>query len=154
MRSGRIEVSDQKKKPFSYSRTVAWGDCDPARMIYTPRVIDYAYAAVEAWYREVVGITWMVSNFQMDTGVPTVRLECDYISAPRPDDVIDMAVRVERVGRASLTLAVDGLGTDGKHYFKARFVGCFVASQAHTSKEIPPEFRERIAAYQAACGDA
>lgn len=146
-------MSDQKKKPFAYRRAVAWGDCDPARMIYTPRVIDYAYEAVEAWYREVVGITWLQSNFEMDTGIPTVRVECDFIAAPRPDDVIAMEVRVERIGRASLTLAVDGLAADGKHYFKARFVGCFVASKAHTTKEMPEEFRERIAAYQAACGD-
>ena len=42
--------------PFTVTRTVKWGDCDPAGIIYTPRVLDYAMEIVEAWYREVLGV--------------------------------------------------------------------------------------------------
>ncbi len=38
--------------PFTVTRTVRWGDCDPAGIIYTPRVLDYAMEILEAWYRE------------------------------------------------------------------------------------------------------
>ncbi len=35
--------------PFTVTRTVKRGDCDPAGIIYTPRVLDYAMEALEAW---------------------------------------------------------------------------------------------------------
>ncbi len=34
--------------PFAVTRTVKWGDCDPAGIIYTPRVLDYAMEILEA----------------------------------------------------------------------------------------------------------
>ena len=35
--------------PFVYPRRVAFGDCDPARIFYAPRAIEYAVEAAEAW---------------------------------------------------------------------------------------------------------
>ena len=35
-------------RPFTVMRTVRWGDCDPAGIIYTPRVLDYAMEILEA----------------------------------------------------------------------------------------------------------
>jgi 4-hydroxybenzoyl-CoA thioesterase len=139
--------------PFTFERTVRWGDCDPAGIIYTPRVLDLVLEALEAWYRDVVGVSWIKLNFEMGMGVPTVRLETDFIRAPKPDQVLRLEVRVERLGRSSLTCVVTAVDAEGLHYFRAVLVGCFVARPDFTSTEIPSEFRERIAAYQAACGD-
>ncbi len=52
--------------PFTVTRTVKWGDCDPAGIIYTPRVLDYAMEILEAWYREVVGVPWLVLNPELE----------------------------------------------------------------------------------------
>ena len=156
MRAGRRgetgEVADGGM-PFSVKRIVNWGDCEPARMIYTPRVIDYAVEAVEAWYREVIGISWMRSNFTMDTSLPTVHLECDFIRPPHPESEIDMRVRVERLGKSSITLLVDGLNDDGEPYFKVKLVTCYISLGGLKPIAIPDDFRAPIAAYQAACGD-
>ena len=149
---GRGKVAD-KGLPFSVKRIVNWGDCDPARMIYTPRVIDYAVEAVEAWYREVIGISWMRSNFSMDTSLPTVRVECDFIRPPHPESEIDMQVRVERLGKSSITLLVDGLNDDGEPYFKVKLVTCYIFLGGLKPIAIPDDFRTPIAAYQAACGN-
>ena len=147
------EVADSGM-PFSVKRIVNWGDCDPARMIYTPRVIDYAVEAMEAWYREVVGISLMHANFTMDTSLPTVRIECDFIRPPHPESQIDMQVRVERLGKSSITVLVDGLNDDGDPYFKVKLVTCYISLGVLKPIDIPDDFRAPIAAYQAACGDA
>jgi acyl-CoA thioesterase FadM len=122
-------------------------------MIYTPRVIDYAIEAVEAWYREVIGISWMRSNFSMDTSLPTVRVECDFIRPPHPESEIDMQVRVERLGKTSITVLIDGLNDDGEPYFKVKLVTCYIALGELKPIDIPDDFRSPIAAYQTACGD-
>ena len=57
--------------PFSVRRTVIWGDCDPAGIVYTPRVLDYAMEILEAWYREVLGVSWLKLNREMGMGAPT-----------------------------------------------------------------------------------
>jgi 4-hydroxybenzoyl-CoA thioesterase len=143
----------EDNKPFSMKRIVNWGDCDPAGMIYTPRAIDYAVEAIEEWYREVVGISWMHINFTMDTCLPTVRVECDFIHPPYPRTEIDMQVRVESLGKSSLTLLIDGLNDDGEPYFKVKLVTCFVSRSEFKPVDTPGDVRAPIAAYQAACGD-
>ncbi len=144
---------EKSGRPFSVKRTVKWGDCDPAGIIYTPRVFDYLVESLEAWFREVVGVSWMELNWEMNMGMPMVRVECDFVRAPRPDQEIEVEVRVRKLGAASVTYALTGHDGAGQHYFRATLVGCFIARPDFKPTRVPDEFRARIAAYQAACGD-
>ena len=64
-----------------------------------------------------------------------------------------MQVRVERLGKSSITVLVDGLNDDGEPYFKVKLVTCYISLGGLTPIVIPDDFRAPIAAYQAACGD-
>ena len=144
---------DSSTKPFSIKRMVRWGDCDPAGIIYSPRVFDYAIEAVEAWNREVLGVSWTKLIGEMGMGAPMVRAECDYLHPPKPDQELEIDVRIERLGRSSLTYLVRGF--DGnRDYFRVQLVSCFVARPEFKSTEIPPPLRQRIAASRDACGDS
>ncbi len=144
---------DRSGKPFSIKRMVRWGDCDPAGIIYSPRVFDYAVEAVEAWNREVLGVAWTELIGEMGMGAPMVRAECDYLHPLKPDQEIEVDVRIEKLGRSSLSYLVRGF--DGnRDYFKARLVSCFVARPEFKSIEIPSPLRQRIAAYRDAFGDS
>ena len=70
------------------------------------------------------------------------------------DDAVRIEVRVLRVGRSSATYQATALGADGEHYYRATLVACFIARPEFKSAEIPADVRERMLAYQAACGDA
>ncbi len=137
--------------PFSVTRTVKWGECDPAGIIYTPRVLDYAMEALEAWFREVIGVPWLTMNREMGMGVPTVRAEMDFLAAPAPDQDIVTDLRVESLGRASITFLVTGRDGTGREFFRVKLVSCFITRPAFKPTAIPGDFRERIAAYQEAC---
>lgn len=138
-------------RPFTVMRTVKWGDCDPAGIIYTPRVLDYAMEILEAWYREVVGVPWLKLNREMSMGAPTVRAELDFLDAPYPDQDMVLDLLVEDLGRSSLTFLVTGRDRAGKEFFRAKLISCFVSRPAFKSTAIPQEFRDRIHAYQKAC---
>jgi 4-hydroxybenzoyl-CoA thioesterase len=121
---------------FAVKRIVSWGDCDPAGIIYTPRAFDFATEALEAFWRDVIGVNWMDLNWVRHMGAPTVRAECDFIKALKPDMAIEIEVRVLKLGSASLTC-----------------VACTIARPDFKATPIPPDMRARIEAYRAACGD-
>ncbi len=140
--------------PFSVMRRVKWGECDPAGIIYTPRVLDYAMEVVEAWFQETVGVTWLTLNREMGMGAPTVRAELDFLRAPRPDQDLVLNLRVENLGRSSIRLLVTGVDQTGREMFRVKLVSCIVSRPAFKPIAIPDEFRASIQAYQKACDDA
>jgi 4-hydroxybenzoyl-CoA thioesterase len=140
--------------PFAVTHRVGWGDCDPAGIIYTPRVLDYAMETLEAWCREVLGVPWLKLNREMSMGAPTVRVEIDFLGAPGPDQLVITELRVENLGNSSVTYRVAGHDGNGREFYRARLVSCFVTRPAFEATPVPDDFRRRILAYQKACGDA
>jgi 4-hydroxybenzoyl-CoA thioesterase len=138
---------------FAVKRIVSWGDCDPAGIIYTPRAFDFATEALEAFWRDVIGVNWMDLNWVRHMGAPTVRAECDFIKALKPDMAIEIEVRVLKLGSASLTFGLTCRDVAGDAYFKATYVACTIARPDFKATPIPPDMRARIEAYRAVCGD-
>jgi len=138
-------------QPIRISQTVSWGHCDPAGIIYTPRVLDYAMETLETWNREILGVPWFKLNRELSLGFPTVKAELDFVKPPAVDDVVTLKLDVLAVGRSSLTTLVTGQDGAGEDYFRVRIVSCLISVPEYTSTEIIPEFRQRILAYQAAC---
>ena len=139
--------------PFRRRRPCRWGDCDPAGIIYTPRTFDYAVELLESWYRDYLGVTWMTLNWEMHMGAPMVRAECDYIRAPRPDEDVTLELRIDRLGRSSITYVILATDGGGRHLFRVTLVSCIIERPDFRSLAIPPEIRGRMEAYRAACGD-
>lgn len=128
---------------------VAWGDCDPAGILYTPRVFDYCNETLEGWFRDVLGRSWF-TMIQQGKGSPMVRVECDFIRPMPPDLALDVALRIERLGGSSASFLIEGNGPDGEAHFRARYVVCFTDLSAGRAMAIPPELRERAEAYERA----
>ncbi len=138
---------------FKIVRTVSWGDCDPAGIIYTPRVLDYAMETLEAWNREVLGIPWIKLNRDMSLGMPTVRAEMDFMGAPAPDEEVLTELRVERIGRSSITFLINGESRDGRELFRVKVTSCVISRPAFKSTPIPEAILQRIHDYREACGE-
>lgn len=132
---------------YVHRQRVAWGDCDPAGILYTPRVFDYCNETLEGWYRDVLGSPWM-DMVAAGTGSPMVHVECDFIRPMVPDLELAIAVRIERLGASSLTFLIDGDGPEGAAHFRAKYVVCITDSQAGKAIPIPAALRERAEAYE------
>jgi 4-hydroxybenzoyl-CoA thioesterase len=140
--------------PFTVQRRIAWGECDPARIGYTPRTADYAVEAVEAWYETVLGVSWVELADRYDLDAPFVYIDCDYLRPLLASQIIHLQVLVTSAEQSSISFAVIGESSDGAPCFIARLVGCFVERNRVASIPIPPEFRQRIENYQEQCGEA
>jgi 4-hydroxybenzoyl-CoA thioesterase len=134
-----------------YTRThrVAWGDCDPAGILYTPRVFDYCNQTLECWYRDVLGSPWM-KMIAGGTGSPMVHVECDFIRQMAPDLELVVSIRIERLGTSSMTFLIDGVGPQGDAHFAAKYVVCITDFKTAAAIPIPPDLRERAEAYERA----
>jgi 4-hydroxybenzoyl-CoA thioesterase len=139
--------------PLALNHRVVWGDCDPAGIIYTPRVLDYAMETLEKWYVEVLQVPWMKLNREMDMGAPTVRAEIDFLDAPAPGDEIVSELRVEAVGGSSVTYMVAGHDGGERQFYRCKIISCFVARPEFRATPVPDSFRERIDAYRKGCGE-
>ena len=132
--------------PFSQSRIVRWGDCDPAGIIYTPRILDYAIETVEACLREVMGASWNVMREQHNIGGPTVHFECDIRKPLAPDMAVDLVLTLEKLGRSSMTSRIVCVDAEGVEYFRVLLVNCFVTGDSPTDIRALPiseTWRER-----------
>jgi 4-hydroxybenzoyl-CoA thioesterase len=138
---------------FSFRRRVAFGECDPARIYYTPRAVDFAVEAVEAWYEAVLGVSWcaLIKRHELDANFTQVN--CRYLRPLVPSQVIQVKVRITGVGSANVKFQVTGEGNSGEAYFQVTLVACFVDRNRSASIPIPRDYRERIETYRALTGE-
>ena len=131
------------------TRTVKWGDCDPAGILYTPRVFDYITEAVEQWFHDVGGVHWM-EMIGDGRGAPTVHTSVDFRTPMEPGLLLNVSVLLEKLGGSSLSFRVLGDGADGTRYFEGKLVSVTIDFATRRSVPIPPDLRARAEAYAAA----
>jgi acyl-CoA thioesterase FadM len=128
--------------PFVHRRIVVWGDTDPATIVYTGRFLDFMLEAIEALLRERVGTDWYRLNIDEKTGTPFVNVGLDFKSPVTPREPLDIRVLVARVGRSSVTFAIQGSGAESgvlKFTGSATFV--FVTTADARPCDIPAAYR-------------
>jgi acyl-CoA thioesterase FadM len=141
--------------PFRVRRVVKWGESDPAGIVYTARFLDYAMETLEAWFAETVGTHWYTMNIENRTGSPAVHVSLDFFAPLTCFDPFTMALSVEHIGRSAYTVMVDGYNDKDDHCFQVKIVAAIVSkTDGMKAIPIPPEYRERMEAYQHACEQA
>jgi len=138
---------------FTYTRTIAFGECDSARVLYTPRAVDFAVEAVESWFDEIVGVSWseLVTVHRLEATI--LSMECDYLKPMTAGQTIRVQLRV--VDGAAGLLTVSALAERGPRelVFRVRFEICLSSLADRAAVAIPAPFRESIRLYRLHCGD-
>jgi len=130
--------------PFFYRRRVAFGECDPARIYYTPRAVDYAVEAVEAWYGSVLGISFAELIDRRGLEASFMRVDCDFVRPLVAGQVFRMRVKVGGIEGENIRFHVEGENDSGEPYFRVDLLACFAERKGHAPVPIPPEHRKRI----------
>jgi len=133
--------------PFVHSRSVGWSDTDPAQIVFTGQVPGMALDAYEAWLKAVIGVNWYELNLDHSVGMPFVHLSCDFKSPITPRSKLLLPVFVEKIGRSSLSMRVEG-HQDERFCFTSSLISTFVRSRALKTIPIPTNIRANIERYQ------
>jgi 4-hydroxybenzoyl-CoA thioesterase len=92
-------------------RTLAWGECDPAGIIFYPN-----------YYRFMDEATWALfasAGYDADRmraehfSLPLVDSRCEFMSSPKFGDDIELRSQVSKWGRSSFSLSHDFVLADG-----------------------------------------
>ena len=136
-----------KEKPFSRERFVRWGDCDPAGIIYAPRVYEYALETLEEFYMEILGSSWMDLKVGAIVGTPVLRAEIEYIRPLVPEQQFMVSIDIRDIGDSTVTYEMYGIDDSGIRYFRVKVVMCFISQESFESTEIPDDIRKGLLKY-------
>ncbi len=138
-------------KVFSAEYPILFAHCDPAGIVYFPRFFDLLHRAMEDWF--TFGLEERFADFIMRKrlGIPTVATQVDFVGPARFGDLLRIELRVLKLGRSSIELAIDAFVGE-QPCFKARHTVCCFSQQTLKAVPLPDDLRDRIAAYVAAPG--
>jgi acyl-CoA thioester hydrolase len=121
-------------QPFVWQSRVAFVDTDASQRIHYTAMLKH-FEAAESEFLRSLGFSYRDMK-KLGLDWPRVHVDCDYFSPPFYDDLMDIAVSVERVGRTSFTLAFD-VTIAGVQVSKGRItVVCVRDGKAHPLPEV------------------
>ena len=80
-------------------------------------------------------------------GFPIVKLECDFIAPSKIGEIITLALKLERLGKSSMAIAVD-CRHQKEERLRAKFVLVAMDLDAQRAQPIPENLRELMLAFR------
>jgi 4-hydroxybenzoyl-CoA thioesterase len=124
---------------------VRFGDCDPAGIVYYPKLYHYCHVAFEQCWAGALGICYAELIGIRRLGFPTVHVETDFLSPARYGDLVDIDVWVSRIGRSSVVFEFGGRVGD-RPVFRSTHTKVCVSLERFERVDIPDEHREALTA--------
>ncbi|GLK45824.1 MULTISPECIES: acyl-CoA thioesterase [Novosphingobium] len=131
--------------PFTTSTQVRFAHVDPAGIVFYPRYFEMLNGAVEDWFAQDLGMDFASMHLEHHIGVPTVKLDVEFVSPSRLGDRLEMTVTAKRLGRTSCGIEVVFAG-EGRDRLRAQVVLVCMDLNDHRPVEWPVHVRERIEA--------
>jgi 4-hydroxybenzoyl-CoA thioesterase len=130
---------------YTRHQPVEFNHCDPAGRVFYPRYFEMVNSVVENFFAEIVGRSFATMHVGADNGVPTVEIATTFPAASRLGEVLSFALRVVRIGGASLELAHEAR-CGGAVRLTARQVVVWI--EGGRARPWPDDMRAALAAYQ------
>ena len=92
--------------PFHTTRRVEFGDTDMAGIVHFANFFRFMEAA-ECDFLRSRGLSVKMDWQGQAIGFPRVSASCDYVKPARFEEVLDVAVRIDRIGKKSVTYAFE-----------------------------------------------
>src|SRR5919197_4687029 len=88
--------------PFRTTRRVEFADTDMAGIVHFANFFRYMEAA-EVEFLRSLGLSVAMAYGEEKLGFPRVAASCDYLRPARFQDLLDVAVTIQKIGRKSVT---------------------------------------------------
>jgi YbgC/YbaW family acyl-CoA thioester hydrolase len=131
--------------PFHISKRIEFHETDMAGIVHFSNFFRYMEMAEREFLR-ARGVSFTLPWEGERIGFPRVSASCDYVKPARFDDVLDIAVTIDRLGEKSVTYAFE-FTRDGDVLARGKVtsVCCRVGpDHALEAITIPASYRERL----------
>ncbi|MDX9669121.1 MULTISPECIES: acyl-CoA thioesterase [unclassified Pseudomonas] len=117
------------------NRTVLFGDCDPAGVVYTPRFSYFAVEAIGIALDRWVGAPGLRTLMGFNILPPVRAMSIELLAPVTWDDEMIIKVGVAKLGEHSFTFLVEGFSGKGVLSFTANITHVCISPD---SKEVVP----------------
>lgn len=131
--------------PFTQSKPLRFGDCDLTGIAYHPAYLSMLVDVNEALFASF-GVPWKEVMFERRMGLPTVSMNLEFRKPSTYGDVLDFAVHVRAIGRASLDLETV-VSVRGEVIWTVRQRIVATSLDTHKSHPWPDDIRAGLARY-------
>lgn len=151
-----MDVEQNLPGVFRGRRHVYWSHCDPAGIIYEPRFGQWLHDLLERWFEQVVDVPYVDCIQQRRIGFPTKNAASIYHFPARLGDIVEVQLRVERIGRTSITFYYQGwrvdktTGNTTDLLFESTVVRVVVDLNSMQPQAWPDDLRSAIERFKAA----
>ncbi|MBL0075997.1 MAG: acyl-CoA thioesterase [Rhodocyclaceae bacterium] len=129
---------------FITTRTILFGDCDPAGIIFTPRIAYFVVEAVHDFLTHILKGPAVREIFAMDVLPPARAMSIEFLAPMAWDDVIDIEVSCDEPRNSSFTFHVVGRNRAGASTFKSTFTQVCVSPQSKQPITVPEALRRAL----------
>ena len=131
------------KRAFESEKRVRFQHCDPAGIVFYPQYFVLFHELIEDWFNCGLEVNYAdLITFQR-LGVPTVRLECDFVASSTIGDTLQLRLAVRRVGTTSIALSLMAFSGDELRVRIEQVIVLFSLDR-RAPVAIPEELRRRI----------
>lgn len=133
---------------FKTSRTVLFGDCDPAGFVYTPRVAYFVVEAALKFLSEALGGSAARQLLAMGVLPPARSLSIDFLQPMVWDDQIEVEVAVNEVRAHSFSMLLTARNANCDITFRATLAQVCVSLQTRRPVPLPARLRDGLVRLQ------
>lgn len=129
---------------FSTSRAILFGDCDPAGIVYTPRIGYFVVEAVGDYLAHLLGGPGIRKIYQMGILPPARALSIEFLAPMAWDELIDIHVSHQPPGNSSFTFVLEARNAQQQVTFRASFTQVCVDPESKQPVPLPQALREAL----------
>lgn len=130
--------------PFVTSRTILFGDCDPAGIVYTPRIAYFVIEAIHEFLSHRLGGEGLRTLFSMGILPPARALSIEFLAPMTWGEVIAIEVDSDEPGTSSFSFAVEGRQIAGEVTFRAAMTQVCVCPERKQPVPVPDALRQAL----------
>ena len=135
--------------PFIVRRRIAFRDCDPAGIVYTPRFLDpIATSALELFMSEIIGLYGQRDKAIQGLDLPAKAVTMVFHNPVSYGDIIELRVFCSHIGTTTFESTVSGYSEEGLHLFDCAITSIAIDSDEYRSTALPEYLIKKLSSYQ------
>lgn len=132
-----------KGRAFESHKLIRFQHCDPAGIVFYPQYFVLFHELIEDWFSDGLEIKYGDFIAKQRLGVPTVRIECDFLAPSTIGETLALRLVVLKAGRSSITLSLSAYAGEAVRVRVEQVIVLF-SLEGRKAIPIPPELLTRL----------
>lgn len=133
----------QNGPAFETQKLIRFQHCDPAGIVFYPQYFVLFHELIEDWFNRGLDVNYADLIAAQRLGVPTVRIECDFVAPSTIGEMLALRLVVRKVGTSSIALSLSAHAGESVRVRIEQVIVLF-SLDSRRAMPIPPELRTRI----------